>query len=124
MNYSVTVELNKKVQNGLRIIPDKVLYKMARITLDMSYVHIPMSKIPNHSGTLRRSTMNNAVRGSKGDYYLTSNINYAQRVWNFNDNTTNWTTPNTHSKWFEWTLKEYQKVIEDKSINQAWKEEM
>lgn len=124
MNYSVTVELNKHTENGLKQLPDMTLYKMARITLDLSEPHIPMSNIPNHKGTLRKNTFANAVRGSKGDYYLTSSTNYAKRVWNFNDATTNWTTDKTHSKWFEWTLKEYSKTIEDRAINQAWKDEM
>lgn len=124
MNYSVEVDLNKHTQNGLKKIPDVVLYKMARITLDMSQTHIPKSALPRHAGTLRNSTMARAVRGSNGDYYLTSPTNYATRVWGLDDDSTHWTTPDTHSKWFEWTLKKYQKQIEDNSINQAWKDTM
>jgi len=124
MNYSVEVQPNKKVEMGLKKIPDEVLYKMARITLDMTQKHIPMSALPRHSGTLMRTTMARAVRGSNGDYYLTSPTNYATRVWSLDDSSTNWTTPGTHSKWFEWTLKKYKKQIEDNSINQAWKDTM
>lgn len=124
MNYSVEVQINKKVEMGLKKIPDIAMYNMARATLDMSYTHIPKSALPRHAGTLRNTTMARAVRGSNGDYYLTSPTNYALRVWNLPDGSTNWTTSGTHSKWFEWTLKQYQKQIEDASINRAWKETM
>lgn len=124
MNYSVEIQPNKKVEQGLKKLPDEVLYKMARKTLDFSQTHIPMSALPNHKGTLRRTTMSRGVRGSNGDYYLTSPTNYATRVWLLNDATTNWTTSGTHSKWFEWTLKKYKKQIENDSINESWKDIM
>ena len=124
MNYSVEVQPNKKVEQGLKKLPDETIYKMARKTLDLSQTHIPMSALPRHSGTLRKSTMARGVRGSKGDYYLTSPTNYATRVWNLSDNGTNWTISGTHSKWFAWTLKTYNKQIEDSSINEAWKDTM
>lgn len=124
MNYSVEANLNKKVENGLKKLPDETLYKMARITLDMSINHIPKSSVVSHAGTLRKASMQNGVRGSNGDYYLTSSTNYATRVWNFNDASTNWTTPGTHSEWWDWTLKSYGKQIQDNAINQSWKETM
>lgn len=124
MNYSVEFQPNKRVQQGLKKLPDEVIYKMARKTLDLSQPHIPMSKGLNTSGQLRRTTMAKGVRGSNGDYYLSSPTNYATRVWSMNDDSTNWTTPGTHSKWFEWTLKRYNKQIEDSSLNEAWKDTM
>lgn len=124
MNYSVEVQLNKKTENGLKRLPGKVMYEMARITLDMSERHIPKSALVRHAGTLQRASMSNGVRGQDGDYYLMSSTNYANRVWNLPDNSTNWTTPGTHSKWWDWTLKTYKKQIEDNAINLAWKETM
>ena len=124
MNYSVEVQLNKKTENGLKRLPGKVMYEMARKTLDLSEIHIPKSALVRHAGTLRKATMSNGVRGQDGDYYLTASTNYANRVWNLPDQGTHWTTPGTHSKWWDWTLKTYKKQIEDNAINQAWKETM
>lgn len=124
MNFTVELKLNKKVENGLTKLPDDTIYKIARKTLDMSQIHIPKSAIPSHAGTLRKATMSKGVRGSNGDYYLTSATNYASRVWNLPDSTTNWTTSGTHSEWFKWTMKKYHAQIVDASINQSWKENM
>ena len=35
MNYSVEVQINKKVEMGLKKIPDIAMYNMAKATLDM-----------------------------------------------------------------------------------------
>lgn len=127
---SVSVELhfNEKTLKEIKGLPDKVMYEMARKTLDMTEIHIPMSTLPRHSGTLRKTTMAMAVRGQPGDYYITSigspTRSYASRVYNMNDSTTNWTTPDTHSKWFEYSLKRYKEVIVNSSIDKARKDLM
>ena len=124
MNVTCTLEWNKKTENGLNNIPNDILYAIAKQTLDMSQPIIPKSAIPNHSGTLRRSTASGGVRGGSGDYYIGSYTNYASYVWSMNDATTNWTTPGTHSQWFSRTLKQYSSVIINNAISQGWKENM
>lgn len=122
----IEVHLNKKTLKQIDALPDKVVYEMARRLLDMTQVHIPMSALPRHSGTLRRTTMSNGVKKGtlKGDYYVTSigspTRSYANRVWNLPDST-NWTTPNTHPQWFKWSLKKYKNVIVRDAIDKARK---
>ena len=119
---SISLKLNNQTLKTIDQLDDKVMYEMARKTLDMSEIHIPKSAIVRHAGTLRRVTKANGVRGYNGDWYISSTTNYASRVWNLPDQGTNWTTSRTHSKWFDWTLKHYQKQIIDSSIDKVKKE--
>lgn len=123
MSYvSVELNLNKDALQRIENLPDKVLYKMARKTLDYSNRHIPMSQGLKTSGQLRRQSMAYGVKGTTGDYYIGSPTSYANRVWKLPDKSTNWTTQGTHSKWFLYTLKTYKKSIVDSAINEAVKE--
>ena len=122
MDAEVEVKWNTKVQNGLKRIPDDVLYGIAKQTLDMSQPYIPMSNTPNHKGTLRRATMSGGVRGGSGDYYIGSYTNYASSVWKMEN--VNWTTPGTNNKWFARTLKKHQATITNNAVNQAWRKDM
>lgn len=119
---SVELKLNNKTLIEIEDLPDKVLYKMARKTLDYSYTIIPLSRGKKTSGQLRRDTMVYGVRGSKGDYYIGSPTRYANYVWHLPEKGTNWTTDSTTSKWFNVALKRYEKVIVDSSIEQAKKD--
>lgn len=124
MEVSYTFEENKQVKKALKQMPSDFLYGVAVQTLSYSVPHIPKSDMKNHSGTLRRETVSQGVRGADKDFYLTSNTDYASYVWVMNDATTKWTTPDTHSKWFAYTLKRYGSTIIDNAINQSWKENM
>ena len=124
MDVTFEVKWNDKTLNSLKRIPDEVLYNVARQTLDMSVNIIPKSVGKATSGNLRRTSLIGAVRGGNGDYYIGSYTNYAKRVWNMNDTTTNWSTPNTHSQWYARTLKNYGSVIINNAINKSWKETM
>ena len=125
MSYvSVELKFNKNTLNKIDNLPDKVVYKIARKTLDYSNSVIPMSRGLSTSGQLRRDTMAYGVHGSDGNYYIGSPTSYANRVWHYNDSTTNWTTPNTHSKWFNVALKRHQKSIVENSINEINKENL
>ena len=124
MDFEYTFEENQQVKKALKEMPDDFLYSVAKQTLDISYPYIPMSNLKNHAGTLRRSTISGGVRGADKDYYIGSYTAYASHVWSMNDNTTNWTTPNTHSQWFARVLKEKGQGIIEQAISQAWKENM
>lgn len=124
MNYEVEFKPNPKVERGLKEIPDDILYSIARQTLDMSVNIIPKSIGKNTSGKLRRTSLSGGVRGSHQDYYIGSYTNYAVHVWNMNDATTNWTTPNTHSQWYTRTLKKNGQTIINNAITRSWKEKM
>ena len=124
-NLEIEAELqwSETALKGLKTIPDDILYTMARETLDRSYNLIPMSNIPNHAGTLRRSSVGAGVRGGNGDYYIGSYTAYASRVWNMKEST-NWTTPGTNNKWFARGLKLHQANIINTAIDKSWKKDM
>lgn len=122
MEIDAEVHLNPKVMNGLKRIPDDILYSMAKQTLDLSQPMIPMSKTKDHAGTLRRSTASGGVRGGNGDFYIGSYTNYASSVWKMEN--VNWTTPGTNNKWFARTLKRYNATIINNAINQSWRKDM
>ena len=117
---------NLKTEHNLEKLPDEILFTVARETLDYSIPHIPMSKMKDHAGTLRRSsgTGESGVHKTSGGYYIGSFTTYASHVWNMDDLTTNWSTPNTHSKWFAYTLRQYGQTILDNAVKQEWKENM
>ena len=118
ISSNVEVVFNKKVMNGLTIIPDSILYLCAKQTLDLSR---PI--IPKDTGKMRTSTASGGVRGGNGNYYIGSYTGYASKVWNYPDRT-NWTTPGTNNKWFARTLKRYNSVIVNNAINQSWRKDM
>lgn len=117
MDVTAQIDWNPKVKNGLGIIPDKTLYQMAKMTLDMS---IPT--IPKDSGTMRRTSMAGGVRGGNGDIYIGSYTDYATYVWRMTN--VNWTTPGTNGQWYARTLKQHQATIVNNAINRAWNEVM
>ena len=127
MNSVVGVELilDKSSEKLIKNLPDKILYEIARRTLDLSHNYIPKSNIVGHAGTLRRSTFSNGVKGSHGDYYISSEsaiTPYASRVWSLNDATTHWTTKGTHSEWFIYTIKTHQNVVVNQAIDKVRKD--
>lgn len=117
MEVSVKVVPNTKTQAGLKVIPDRVIYSVARQTLDMSY-----STIPRRKGKLRTSSMSAGVRGSNGNYYIGSYTSYASYVWNMEG--VNWTTPGTDGKWYTRTLKRHGQTITQNAINKTWRDVM
>lgn len=123
MDVDAELRLNSKVMGGLKRIPDDILYTMANETLSFSENIIPMSKIKNHAGTLRRETASGGVKGGNGDYYIGSYTKYAKHVWNMPSGT-NWTTPGTNNKWFARALKQHQAVIINNAINKSWRKDM
>lgn len=124
MQVVAKFEPNLLTERKLNELPGEVLYTIARQTLDMSFQTIPLSNKKNR-GNLRVSSLEKGVLsdGYTG-YAIGSFTDYASRVWNMNDLTTNWTTPGTHSQWYARTIKQYGKTILDTAVNRAWKENM
>ena len=118
---SVEYKPNLRTEQKLLNMGDTVMYKVARMTLDVAVPHIPMSRGLPTSGQLRRSSMVYGVRGQDGHYTIGSVTSYAIYVYNM-PNGTNWTTPNTYGKWFHKTFNAHQKVFIQNAIDQARKE--
>lgn len=93
----VMVKWNPGAKDKLiKDVPDKTMYLIASMTLDMSYPTIPMGA----TGHLRGTSKSAGVRGSNANYYIGSYTDYAKYVWNMPDNT-KWTTPGTNAEWYK-----------------------
>ena len=117
MDVSVEFKWNPRVQNGLKKIPDDILYEIARDTLVFA-----SPTIPQDTRTMYRQTNANGVRGGNGDFYLQSSPGYAKYVWNMEN--VNWTTPGTNNKWFARALKKHGATIINNAINKSWRKDM
>lgn len=126
MDVKVEVVPNTKTMNGLKQVPDRVLFHVARQTLDMSRDTgiIPMSPPGTKTrGKLRSTSMAGGVRGGNGNYYIGSYTDYASYVWKMPDST-NWTDKNSNNKWYTRTLKKHGKTITEIAINRGWRDVM
>ena len=109
MNVDVNFKWQPGAKNKIKQAPKKMLYDIAKITLDMSYQNIPLSNRKN-SGRLRISSANGGVREDNQGYYIGSYTNYAKYVWEMGGNT-KWSTPNTFGKWYkEVYRKQYNNI--------------
>ena len=109
MNVDVNFKWQPGAKNKIEQAPKKMLYDIARITLDTTYQNIPLSNNKN-SGKLRTSSINGGVREDNQGYYIGSYTNYAKYVWKMGANT-KWSTPNTFGKWYaEVYRKQYNNI--------------
>ena len=109
-NFTVSVELNPKLEPTLTQVSDKIIFEIASATLRESKTTIPM-----RTGNMRRSSIQAGVKGSNQDYYIGSYTKYASYVWNFPDNT-HWTTPGTNNRWYERVWKEKGTLIQKNAV--------
>ena len=108
---------NKQTKQLLENAPDKIMYAIATQTLDKTVPIIPKSTKKN-GGTMRVSTRSYGARkATKLGYHLCSKTNYAVYPYEMNDSTTNWSTPGTHSKWFDRTWDEQHETIIKSAID-------
>lgn len=123
MDVTTEFAWNKRTYRGLKKFPDVTMYRIARMTLDMTETSIPMSPPGTKTrGQLRRTSMRGGVKkNEEGTYYIGSYTDYASHVWKMPD-TTNWTTPGTNNRWYARTIKEKGKTIIDNAVQQSKKE--
>lgn len=115
MSTKVEFIPDKQTEKTLTSVGDKVSYAIARMTLDYTLPHIPMSKRKRTSGQLRRSTSVYGVRGSNKNYTIGSVTSYAKYVYAMRN--VNWTTPNTFGNWFHQIYKEKQNLMLKDAMN-------
>lgn len=107
----VDINIDYKVFNKLQNFPNNFLKRVARKTLDTTYIHIPLSKNVNN-GRLRSSSMAYGVKQHSNTHYsIGSQTSYAKYVWVMNDKTTNWSTAGTGSQWYYNQFKKKGKSI-------------
>ena len=115
----VEFKWNRQTKKLLETLPDKIVREVALETLNLTAPIIPMSSPLERNltrGRLRRETVASGVQKSGKTYYLESPTYYANYVYNFNDSTTNWSTPSTHSHWFERTWQKQGNLIVDRTV--------
>lgn len=100
----------------LKEIPDKIIYDIARTTLDLT---IPI--IPERTGKMKGTSLAKGVQGGNGVYRIGSYTDYASYVYEMPEST-NWTTPGTKAHWFSETWQRFGKSILDEAIEREFKE--
>lgn len=115
---SVKVEMIKNLPyHEMDKYIDNTIYNIARITLDWTGPHIPKSL---GGGTMESAIVSYGVRGNGKTYTLGDNVtNYSQTVWNYPQNTTNWTNKRSYSKWFLTEFKNQRDKIVAKAVENA-----
>jgi len=123
MDVSVEFKWNPKVQNGLKVIPDDILYEIAKQTLDFA---VSQEVVPiGETHDLIRSSADYGVHRAKGNMTIASTTPYAKYVWNMPQATTNWTNKGkAHNKWYAYTLKKYGQVFINNAITKSWRKDM
>lgn len=100
MNTHLEVTWNPGAKEKLLGLPDKVLYEIARRTLDKT---ITSGYTPWKSGTMERTMSKHGERGVVKDgkgYYIGNYTDYAMHVYLMPENR-NWTRSGSGPKWFE-----------------------
>lgn len=122
MEVSYHFEWSKKTLLGLKYIPADIMYAIARQTLDLT---ISNEYIPWRTGDMMLSSVAGGIGRDGGvDYYIGSYTNYASSVWKMPQYSTNWTNPNSKSRWYAYTLKHHSKTILENAVNKAWRDNM
>lgn len=104
----VEIKYNKSTMNKLKTLPDKMVYEIARQTLD----RVGSMKItPYRTGRMERTMFSEGVKKTSSGVYIIGNyVDYAQYVYAKPQNT-NWTNPNSKAKWFDYFWKNYGKAV-------------
>lgn len=108
MSMSVTIKYNKSTMNKLKLLPDKMVYEIARQTLD----RVGSMKItPYKTGRMERTMFSSGVKKDMSGVYTIGNyINYAHYVYAKPQNT-NWTNPKSKAQWFDYFWKSQGKNV-------------
>ena len=105
--------------NQIKTFEDRVVYEVARTTLDLT-----AGNFPRLTGELERGSYAMGVVGSNKEYGIGSEAKnkqgqyYAKYVWEKPQNT-NWTNPNTIAQWYYWKFRVREKQITDQAIRGA-----
>lgn len=109
---SVIIKYNKSTMKKLEELPDKVVYGVARQTLD----RVGSMKItPYRTGRMERTMFSTGVRKSGNVYTIGNYTNYAQFVYNMPQKT-NWTNPNSKAKWFDYFWRTQGKNVFESTV--------
>lgn len=112
MQVSATLKWNEKIKIKLQNAPEKIMYQIARQTLD----YTGSNKVTAYkSGKTEQSMYSHGVEGNFQDgFYIGNFTDYAMYVYPKSNVT--WTNPNTQTRWFEYIWKKYGSSIVDNAI--------
>lgn len=96
---------------------DKVVYNTAVITREYTK---GSSAYPYRTGKLMQTEVSAPILGSNKDYGLSAGVNYAKRVWNYNN--VNWTNPSTQPQWYYNVYRQRGASIINNAVIRAIKE--
>ena len=115
MEVQAKVRFIRKNLQKVEQAPDKIMYAIARMTLDMS-----STKIPKLTGTTRQTSTSAGVRKRGNSYVIGSYTNYASYIWDMSSRipNVNWSEPGTMSYWYEDTWKKKRNKIITEAVNQ------
>lgn len=120
MDIKFNVEITNKIPTEkINTYTDLVVFGVARTTQDFTYSE---SRFPRKTGNLERSSMAQPIRKEKDMIYCLDNpsgATYGGYVWDMPQNTTNWTNPNTYSKWFATVYQNKKEVITQLAVDNA-----
>ena len=119
MDISVDVEVIEDLPiDKIDRYVDLVVYGVARFTLDYT---IAEHRFPYLTGNLERSAIAEGVRqeSDKVYYLCAEGADYAVDVWNYPQETTNWTNPDTYSRWYATVYDNKREAINSYAINNA-----
>ena len=97
MKVSANFNWDKSVKKKIEDMPDKLVYGIARATLDIVG---SMQVTPYLTGTMERTMYSAGVQKDSEGYYIGNFTDYASYVYK-KPQSTNWTRPGSKAKWFE-----------------------
>ena len=100
----------------LKQIPDRIIFSLARTTLDLSF---PI--MPELTGKMKSTSLAKGVQGGDGVYRIGSYTDYASYVYVM-PQSTHWTTPGTQAHWFHHTLEKYGNIILQEAVEREFKQ--
>ena len=119
MNIDIKVDITEEIPvEKIKDYEDLVIFGIARNVLDYT---LGSNRFPYLTGELQRSAMAEGVRKeSMCTYYLgAEGVDYAERVWNMPQETTNWTNPDTYAQWYVKVYETKREVITQNAIDIA-----
>lgn len=109
----VTIKYNRATMNKLKTVPDKIVYGIARQTLD----RVGSIKItPYRTGRMERTMFQKGVVKDSSNIYTIGNYtDYAQKVY-AKPQSTNWTNPRSKAQWFDWFWRTNGKAVFESTV--------
>lgn len=120
MNLNVEIEIVEDIpKDKIEQYVDLVVYGVARGTMDYTFSE---RRFPYKTGNLQQSSMAQQIRHESNGVYcldVPEGADYAKYVWQFPQDTTKWTNPETYAQWFATTYNNKMEIITQNAINNA-----